>query len=65
MLILWSRSLFKKLLFAQGAGIATGYELDDREVGVPVPVSSRIFIFECLPDGIWGPPSLLYNGYQV
>jgi hypothetical protein len=24
-------------------GIATGYGLDDREVGVPVPVESRIF----------------------
>jgi hypothetical protein len=26
-------------------GIATGYELDDQEVGVRVPVGTRIFIF--------------------
>jgi hypothetical protein len=36
--------------------IATGYGLDDRAVGVRVPVGSRIFSFPC-PDRLWGPPN--------
>jgi hypothetical protein len=44
-------------------GIATGYGLDDREVGVQVPVGSRIFSPPSRPDRLWGPPSLLSNGY--
>jgi hypothetical protein len=31
-------------------GIATGYGLDDRGVGVRVPVGSRILSFPCHPD---------------
>jgi hypothetical protein len=45
-------------------GIATGYRLDDWEVGVRVPVGSRIFTSPCRPDWPWGPPNLLYNGYR-
>jgi hypothetical protein len=45
-------------------GIATGYGLDDRGVGVRVPVGSRIFSSSCGPDRFWGPPSLLSNGYR-
>jgi Uma2 family endonuclease len=33
-------------------GVATGYGLDDRGVGVRVP------------DRLWGPPNLLSNGYR-
>jgi hypothetical protein len=40
-------------------GIATGYELDDRGVGVRVPVGSRIFSSPRCRDRFWGPPSLL------
>jgi hypothetical protein len=40
----------------------TGYELDDWEVGVWVPVGSRIINSPCRPDRLWGPPNLLYNG---
>jgi hypothetical protein len=43
-------------------GIATGYELDDRGVGVRVPVESRIFSSPRRPDLLWGPASLLSNG---
>jgi hypothetical protein len=32
-------------------GIAAGYRLDDRGVGVRVPVGSRIFSSQCRPDG--------------
>jgi hypothetical protein len=42
----------------------TGYELDDRRVGVRVPVGSRIFSSPCRPDRLWGPPNLLTNGYR-
>jgi hypothetical protein len=38
-------------------GIATAYGLDDRGVGVKVPVGSRIFTSPCRPD-------LLSNGYR-
>jgi hypothetical protein len=46
------------------AGIATGYGLDDREVGVRVPVGSRIIFSPRRPDRFWGPPSLLSIGYR-
>jgi hypothetical protein len=45
-------------------GIATGYGLDDRGFGVRVPVGSTIFSSARHPDRLWGPPSLLYNGYR-
>jgi hypothetical protein len=45
-------------------GIATGYRLDDRGFGVRVPVRSRIFSSPRRPDRLWGPPSLLSNGYR-
>jgi hypothetical protein len=44
-------------------GIATGYGLDDRRLGVRVPVGSRIFSSPRSPDRLWGPPSLLSNVY--
>jgi hypothetical protein len=44
--------------------IATDYGLDDREVGVRVPVGSRIFSSPNRPDRLWGPPNLLTNGYR-
>jgi hypothetical protein len=43
-------------------GIATDYGLDDRRVGVRIPVGSRIFTFPQCPDRLWGPPSLLSIG---
>jgi hypothetical protein len=44
-------------------GVATGYGLDDRGDGVRVPVGSRILFSPRRPDRLWGPPSLLSNGY--
>jgi hypothetical protein len=44
-------------------GIATGYGLDDREVGVRVQAGSSIFSSPRRPDRLWGPPNLLSNGY--
>jgi hypothetical protein len=41
-------------------GIATGYGLDDRGVGV-----RGIFSSPSRPDRLWGPPILLSNGYLV
>jgi hypothetical protein len=45
-------------------GIATGYRLDDRGVGVRVQVGSRIVSSPHHPDRLWGPPSLLSNEYR-
>jgi hypothetical protein len=44
--------------------IATGYRLDDRGIGVRIPVESRIFSSPRRPDRLWGPPSILPNGYR-
>jgi hypothetical protein len=44
-------------------GIATGYGLADREVGVRVPVGKRIFAFPYRPDRLSGAPSFLSNGH--
>jgi hypothetical protein len=38
-------------------GIATGYGLDDRGVGVRIPVGSRSFTSPCIYQ-LWGPPNL-------
>jgi hypothetical protein len=47
-------------------GIAqSGYGLDDRGVGVRVPVGSRIFTSRSRPDRLWSPHSLLSNGYRT
>jgi hypothetical protein len=45
-------------------GIATGYGLNDRGVGVRVPVMSKMFLSPRAPDRFWGPPSLLSKGYR-
>jgi hypothetical protein len=44
-------------------GIATGYWLDNWEVGVRVPLGLKIFSSPCHPDWLWGPPTLLSKGY--
>jgi hypothetical protein len=43
--------------------IETGYGLEDRRVGIRVPVGSRIFSFPRHPDQLCGPPKLLSDGY--
>jgi hypothetical protein len=45
-------------------GIVTDYRLEDRGVGVRVPVGARIFFSARRPDRLWGPPSLLSNEYR-
>jgi hypothetical protein len=44
--------------------IATGSGLDDRGIGVLVPVGSRISSSPHRLDRLWGPPNLLYNGHE-
>jgi hypothetical protein len=31
---------------------------------VRVPIGARIITAPCRPDRLWGPPNLLYNGYN-
>jgi hypothetical protein len=45
-------------------GIATGYGLDGRGVGVRVPVGGRFLSPPQRPDQLWSPPSLLSSGYR-
>jgi hypothetical protein len=51
-------TFYKSYFFREGAGIATSYGLDDREVGVRVPAGSRIFSSPRRPDRLWGPANL-------
>jgi hypothetical protein len=44
--------------------VATGYWLDDRGVGVRVPVGSRSVTSPCHPNRLWGLPNLLSNAYR-
>lgn len=45
-------------------GVATGYGLDDRVVGVRVPVGSRNFSPPRRPDRPCGPHNLVSIGYN-
>jgi hypothetical protein len=51
--------LFLSLVISRDSvvGIATGNGLDDRGVGVRVPVGSRIFSSPRRPDRLLGPPT--------
>jgi hypothetical protein len=51
------------LQYSLGAGVATGYGLEDRGVGVRVPVVSNIFFSLRRQDRLCGLPYLIYNGY--
>ncbi|PNF24413.1 hypothetical protein B7P43_G09672 [Cryptotermes secundus] len=44
--------------------MASVYGLDDRVVGVRVPVRSKISSSERRPYRLWGLPNLLTNGYR-
>jgi hypothetical protein len=57
--------IFSVPLSFQEAGIPQSVErLDDRGVGVLVPVGSRICSSPSRPDRLWGPPNRLSNGYR-
>jgi hypothetical protein len=44
--------------------IVSGYGLDDRAIEVRSPAEARgFFLYPLYPDRLWGPPSLLSNGY--
>jgi hypothetical protein len=45
--------------------IVSGYGLDDRAIEVRSPAEANgFFLYPLCPDRLWGPPSLLYNGYR-
>jgi hypothetical protein len=56
-------------MYRQGPGssdsIVSDYGLDDRAIGVRSPAGEKDFsIYPLCPDRLWGPPSLLSNGYR-
>jgi hypothetical protein len=63
-LLIIQHYMFRPGSWDSAVGIATGYGLDDRRVGVRVPVGSRIFSSTRRPDRLWGPTSFLSNGYR-
>jgi hypothetical protein len=46
--------------YISSVGIATGYRLDDSMIGG----DWEFFSSTLCPDKLWGPPSLLSNGYR-
>jgi hypothetical protein len=45
--------------------IVSDYGLDDRAIEVRSPAEAKVFfIYPLCQDLLWGPPSLLYNGYR-
>jgi hypothetical protein len=47
---------------AVGYNILSHWRIEDRGIGVWVPVGPRIFSSPRCPDRLWGPPNLLSNG---
>jgi hypothetical protein len=45
--------------------IVSGYGLEDRAIAVWSPAGAKDFSCSLCPDRLWGPPSLLSNGYRV
>jgi hypothetical protein len=45
--------------------VVSGYRLDGRAIEVRSPTETKgFFLYPLCPDRLWGPPSLLYNGYR-
>jgi hypothetical protein len=55
---------FLLLPWNRAVGLATGYGMDGRGVVVRVPVGVGFFSSPRRTHGLWGPPSLLSNGYR-
>jgi hypothetical protein len=52
-------------LWVSSGSIVSDYGLDDWAIGVRFPTEAKgIFLYPLCPDQLWGPPSLLYNGYR-
>jgi hypothetical protein len=60
----WDVTTCSLVVQDSAVGIATGYGLGGRGVGVRVPVRVIFFSSPRRPDQFWGPPSLLSSGYR-
>jgi hypothetical protein len=54
------------IMKSQSSSVTTvsNYGLDDREIGVRSPAVAVDISSALSPDQLWGPPSLLPNGYR-
>jgi hypothetical protein len=57
-------AMFKYRSRVSSGSIVSDYGLDDRAIGVRSPAGAKDFSSSLCPDPLWGPPSLLYNGYR-
>jgi hypothetical protein len=56
---------FKYCKPVSSVSIVSDYGLDDRAIEVRFPAQAKgFFLYPLCPDRLWGPPSLLYNGYR-
>jgi hypothetical protein len=51
-----------EITMPSSSSIVSDYGLDDRAIGIRSPAGAKGFFL--YPDRLWGPPSLLYNGYR-
>jgi hypothetical protein len=64
----WRSNCWREFIFDREPGslviIVSGYGLDDRAIEFRSPTEAEDFFpYPLCPDRLWGPPSLLYNGY--
>jgi hypothetical protein len=58
-------NIFIIIIYRNARFEMSGCGLDDRAIEVQSPAEAKgFFLYLLCPEWLWGPPSLLYNGYQ-
>jgi hypothetical protein len=67
MCLITALQYLKMLLVSLGSSVSivSGYGMDDRAIEVRSSAETKdFFLWSLRPDRLWGPSSLLYNGYR-